>query len=51
MDLDQVALQKRKSGWTHECFVKSTVKVVPLTEMGKMRKDQCVWRGQEVQEI
>ena len=41
MDLDQVALQKRKSGWIHECFVKSVCEGGAI-ETGKMRKDQHV---------
>ena len=44
MDLDQVALQKRKSGWIHECFVKSVCEGGAF-ETGKMRKDQRVCVG------
>ena len=36
------SLEMKKGRRIHKQLVKSNGKVVPLTKMGKMRKDQCV---------
>ena len=51
MDLDQaVALETKKSGWIHECFVRSICEGGAMAETGKMGKGQCVL-GVGVQEM